>query len=82
MAKRFLTLALAFVAMIAGIEGLHSLIAWRDGRSPTLVDLFWIACLPLAVWLWWRYVSPFGKGRGACLSGTADQCAAPPARRD
>lgn len=67
MAKRLLTLALAFFAMIAGIEGLHSLTAWRDGRSPTSVDLLWIACLPLVVWLWWRYISPFGRRNGRCL---------------
>jgi ribonuclease BN (tRNA processing enzyme) len=28
-----------------------------------------IACLPLIGWLWWRYASPFGKGRGRCLDG-------------
>lgn len=72
MARRLLTLALAFAAMVLGIEGLRRAVDWWNGvlREPTLADWALLACLPLVAWLWWRYVSPFGKGRGQCLDGS------------
>lgn len=69
--RRLLTLAFAFVAMVAGIEGLRRAVDWWRGTlpAPTSTDLALIACLPLVGWLWWRYASPFRKGRGQCLDG-------------
>jgi hypothetical protein len=70
-ARRFLTLLLAFAGMVVGIEGIRRAIDWWNGvlPAPTFLDYFLIGCLPLIAWLWWRYLSPFGKGRGQCLDG-------------
>ncbi len=71
MARRFLTLVLAFAAMVLGIEGIRRAVDWWNAvpPAPTFLDFVLIACLPLLAWLWWRYLSPFGKGRGQCLDG-------------
>ena len=72
MARRFLTLLLAFAGMVVGIEGIRRAVDWWHGvlPAPTFLDYFLIGCLPLSAWLWWRYLSPFGKKRGKCLDGT------------
>lgn len=72
MGWRILTLFLAFAAMVAGIEGLRRLVAFWQGAlsEPTIADVLLLAALPLVLWLWWRFVSPFGKGRGQCLVRT------------
>lgn len=69
-ARRLLILALAFAGMVVGIEGLRTAVAWWRGALPTpsLLDLAAMAALPALVWLWWRHLSPFGKGRGQCLA--------------
>lgn len=69
MARRLLSLLLAFGAMVAGIEGLRRAADWWNGvASPsTFADFALLACVPLALGLWWRHLSPFGKGRGQCL---------------
>jgi hypothetical protein len=79
-ARKLLSLVLAFAAMVVGIEGLHRAADWWNGvlREPTFTDWALVAALPLIAWLWWRYVSPFGKGRGQCLVGT---CRAPEERQ-
>ncbi len=71
MARRFLTLLFAFAAMVLGIEGIRRAVDWWNAvpPAPTFLDFVLIACLPLLAWLWWRYLSPFGKGRGQCLDG-------------
>lgn len=69
MARRFLTLLFAFAAMVLGIEGIRRAVDWWNGIPPAPLDFVLIACLPLLAWLWWRYLSPFGKGRGQCLDG-------------
>lgn len=68
-AKRFLTLILAFAGMVLGIEGIRTAVDWWRGvlTAPTFGDYALIGCLPLLVWLWWHYLSPFAKGRGQCL---------------
>lgn len=70
-ARRLLILALAFVAMVLGIEGIRRLNDWWNGvlPAPTFLDILLMASLPIIGWLWWRYLSPFGKGRGQCLAG-------------
>lgn len=72
MARRFLILAFAFIGMVVGIEGLRRAVDWWRGLlvMPTPLDYLLMGSLPLLGWLWWRYVSPFGKGRGQCLDGT------------
>jgi hypothetical protein len=79
-ARRFLTLVLAFAAMIVGIEGIRRAVDWWQGvlPAPTFLDYALMVGLPLIAWLWWRYVSPFGKGRGQCLDGACQ----PEDRRD
>lgn len=76
MARKLLTLALAFAAMVIGIEGIRRAVDWWNGvlQEPTFADWALLACLPLVAWLWWRYVSPFGKGRGRCRD---DACREP-----
>jgi hypothetical protein len=71
MARRFLTLLFAFAAMVLGIEGIRRAVDWWNAvpPAPTFLDFVLIGCLPLFAWLWWRYLSPFGKGRGQCLDG-------------
>ena len=73
MARQLLTLAFAFLAMVVGIEGLRRAIDWWNGvlPAPTFIDYALMTCLPLIAWLWWRYLSPFAKGRGQCLDGGA-----------
>ncbi len=68
MARRFLTLPFAFAAMALGIEGIRRAVdGWR-GTIPGALDFVSIASLPPIARLWGRYLSPFGKGRGQCLS--------------
>lgn len=61
--RRFLTLMLAFAAMVLGIEGLHRAVDWWHGvlPAPTYIDYALLAGLPGIGWLWWRYLSPFRK---------------------
>lgn len=67
--KRFLTLVLAFAGMVVGIEGIRRAVGWWHGTPPAAIDLVLIGCLPFIGWFWWRFASPFGKGRGQCLDG-------------
>lgn len=70
MARRFLTLLLAFAGMVLGIEGIQRLADWWNGNlsSPTLIDALLMAAVPLVAALWWRFLSPFGKKHGQCLA--------------
>lgn len=70
MARRLLILAVAFAAMVIGIEGLRRAIDWWNAvlPAPTFLDSVLIAALPLVVGLWWRFLSPFGRGRGQCMN--------------
>jgi len=72
-AGRLLILALVFVGMVLGIEGVRNAVAWWQGASPAPGAFEWltISSLPLLGWLWWRYLSPFGRGRGRCLTGAS-----------
>ena len=69
-ARRFLTLLFAFAAMVLGIEGIRRAADWWNGAMPGPLDFVLIGCLPLIGWLWWRFASPVGKGRGQCLSSS------------
>lgn len=78
MARRLLTLVAAFLAMIAGIEGLQRAAAWWHGELPAPggLDLALLLALPIVAALWWRHLSPFACGRGQCLLPDA-----PPSRK-
>jgi hypothetical protein len=43
--------------------------AWWRGElaEPGGLDLVLLASLPLLVWVYFRYLSVFGKGKGQCL---------------
>jgi hypothetical protein len=83
-ARKLLTLIFAFAAMALGLEGLQRVVAWWNGATLRVFDWLTIAALPAVAWLWWRYVSPFGKGRGQCLmppaKATDDDPPAPASR--
>jgi hypothetical protein len=72
MARRLLILMLAFAGMVLGIEGIRAAIAWWRGVLPMPTFFEWVSMssLPLLGWLWWRYLSPFGKRRGQCLDAS------------
>ena len=43
--------------------------AWWRGElvEPGALDLALLASLPVLVWVYFRYLSVFGKGKGQCL---------------
>ena len=67
--KRIGFLALGFAYMVLLIEALHAAVAWwRDELAqPGWSDIALIALLPLLVWIWWRYISPFGRKCSKCV---------------
>ncbi|MDO8959734.1 MAG: hypothetical protein Q7U85_08385 [Rhodocyclaceae bacterium] len=81
MARRFLTLLLAFAAMVVGIEGIRRAVDWWNAAlpAPTFIDYVLIASLPLIAWLWWRYLSPF---RRSCACQTPVSPPAPASGSD
>lgn len=68
--RRLLLLAGGFAYMVALIEAIRATVAWWRGElaQPGWTDWALIAALPLLLWAWWRYLSPFGCGKGACLT--------------
>ncbi|MFZ5555927.1 MAG: hypothetical protein ACOZDY_04260 [Pseudomonadota bacterium] len=73
----------AFVAAV--VVGLMLAIAaavrWWQGAPLTRLDWIALAALPLLVWTWWRYVSPF-SARARCLLPTQRGGAAPPGNEE
>ena len=67
--KRFGLLLLGFGYMVLAIEALRIGVAWWNGEieQPGWEEGLMLASLPLLAWIWWRYLSPFGPGRGQCL---------------
>lgn len=55
--------------MVLGIEGIRRGVDVWNGTALTTLDFVLIGCLPFIAWLWWRFASPFGQGRGQCLAG-------------
>ncbi len=66
--KRAAFLVAGFGYMVLLIEALHAAVAWwRDELTqPGWSDIALIALLPLLVWIWWRYISPFGRDCSKC----------------
>ena len=68
--KRIALLGAAFAYMVLLIEAIRAAVAWWHGElaQPGWSDMALIALLPLLVWIWWRYISPFGRADCAkCL---------------
>lgn len=71
--KRLLLLSAGFAYMVLLIEAIRAAVAWWKGElaQPGWSDIGLIALLPLLVWIWWRYISPFGQP-------DCQKCALPP----
>ena len=71
--KRIALLAAGFGYMVLLIEAIHAAVNWWRGElaQPAWSDIALIAALPLLIWIWWRYLSPFGRH--------CQKCALPPA---
>jgi hypothetical protein len=71
--KRIGLLALGFAYMVLLIEALHAAVTWwRDELAqPGWSDIALIGALPVLIWIWWRYISPFGQPE-------CQKCALPP----
>ena len=70
--KRVALLAAGFAYMVLLIEAIRAAVAWWQGElaQPGWSDIALIAALPPLVWIWWRYISPFGRD--------CQKCALPP----
>lgn len=66
-------LVAGFTYMVLLIEAIRAAVAWWKGEltQPDWSDIALIALLPLLVWIWWRYISPFGRA-------DCQKCALPP----
>ena len=68
--KQIALLGAAFAYMVLLIEAIRAAVAWWQGElaQPGWGDVVLIALLPLLAWIWWRYISPFGRADCAkCL---------------
>ena len=68
--KQIALLGAAFAYMVLLIEAIRAAVAWWQGElaQPGWSNMVLIALLPLLVWIWWRYISPFGRADCAkCL---------------
>ena len=61
--QKIVFLGAAFAYMVLLIEAIRAAVAWWQGElaQPGWGDVALIALLPLLVWIWWRYISPFGR---------------------
>lgn len=68
--KRIALLAAGFAYMVLLIEAVRAAVAWWRDELPQAgwTDLALIAMLPALIWIWWRYLSPFGRDCRACAS--------------
>ena len=71
--KRVALIAAAFAYMVLLIEAIRAAVAWWKGElaQPGWSDIALIVLLPVLVWIWWRYISPFGRP-------DCQKCALPP----
>ena len=67
--KRIVLLGAGFAYMVLLIEAIRAAVAWWQGElaQPGWSDMALIVLLPLLVWIWWRYISPFGRECPKCL---------------
>lgn len=66
--KRIALLGAGFAYMVLLIEAIRAAVAWWQDElaQPGWGDIALIAALPLLVWIWWRYISPFGRDCRKC----------------
>ena len=66
--KRIALLVAGFAYMVLLIEALRAAVAWWHGEpaQPGWSDIALIAALPALIWIWWRYISPFGRDCPRC----------------
>lgn len=64
-------LAAAFGYMVLLIEALRAAVAWWHGELAQAgwIDVALIGLLPALAWIWWRYLSPFGRDCPRCAPG-------------
>lgn len=67
--RRAAMMLIGFGYAVLLIEALRAASAWYHGEIESfgLTEWLLIAALPVLAWVWWRHLSPFGKGRGQCL---------------
>jgi ABC-type Fe3+-siderophore transport system permease subunit len=67
--KRIALLGAGFAWMVLLIEAIRSAVAWWQGElaQPGWIDIALVALLPLLAWIWWRYLSPFGRDCAKCV---------------
>ena len=68
--KQIALLGAASADMVLLIDASRAAVAWWQGElaQPGWSNMVLIARLPLLVWIWWRYISPFGRADCAkCL---------------
>jgi ABC-type Fe3+-siderophore transport system permease subunit len=65
-------LGAGFGYLVLLIEAIRAAVAWWKGElaQPGWDDIALMGLLPVLLWIWWRYISPFGQ---AC-----PKCALPP----
>lgn len=67
--KRIGAILLAFGFSVLLFEALHAALAWWNGTNEDVGWTQWLllGSLPLLAFVWWRYLSVFGRDRGRCL---------------
>jgi hypothetical protein len=67
--KRIGALILGFGYMVLLIEAIRLAVAWSNGEIDDFGVAEWLllGSLPVLAWVWWHYLSPFGRDRGQCL---------------
>ena len=70
--KHVALLAAGFAYMVLLIEALHAAVAWwhDEMAQPGWSDVALIMVLPVLVWIWWRYLSPFQPACQKCALPT------------
>jgi hypothetical protein len=70
--KRLLLLSAGFAYLVLLIEAVRAAVAWWRGElaQPAWDDIVLLGLLPILLWIWWRYISPFGRD--------CQKCALPP----
>lgn len=66
--KPIALLAAGFAYMVLLIEALRAAVAWWQGEltQPGWTDIALIAALPVLIWIWWHYLSPFRRDCRKC----------------
>lgn len=67
--KRLLLLAAGFGYLVLLIEAIRVAVAWWQGElaQPGWGDIVLLGLLPVLAWIWWRYISPFGRACPQCV---------------